>query len=60
MNKTILIRGGGDLASAVIHKLHQVGFRVLVSDLPAPSCVRRTVSFCNAIYQGAWTDEGVR
>ncbi|NLB50620.1 MAG: EF2563 family selenium-dependent molybdenum hydroxylase system protein [Clostridiaceae bacterium] len=60
MNKTILIRGGGDLASAVIHKLHQVGFRVLVSDLPAPSCVRRTVSFCNAIYQGDWTVEGVR
>ncbi|NLB28146.1 MAG: hypothetical protein GX819_04275, partial [Clostridiaceae bacterium] len=59
MQHTILIRGGGDLASAVIHKLHQSGFRVAVSDLPSPSCVRRTVSYCNAIYEGSWTIEGV-
>ncbi|NLA95322.1 MAG: EF2563 family selenium-dependent molybdenum hydroxylase system protein [Clostridiaceae bacterium] len=59
MQHTILIRGGGDLASAVIHKLHQSGFRVVVSDLPSPSCVRRTVSYCNAIYEGSWTIEGL-
>ncbi len=59
MKHTILIRGGGDLASAVIHKLHQSGFRVVVCDLPSPSCVRRTVSYCNAIYEGVWSIEGV-
>ncbi|HPX93087.1 MAG TPA: selenium-dependent molybdenum cofactor biosynthesis protein YqeB [Bacillota bacterium] len=59
MKHTILIRGGGDLASAVIHKLRQSGFRVVVCDLPSPSCVRRTVSYCNAIYEGDWTIEGV-
>lgn len=59
MKQTILIRGGGDLASALIHKLHQSGFQVIVCDLPSPSCVRRTVSYCNAIYEGKWTIEGV-
>ncbi|NLA70867.1 MAG: EF2563 family selenium-dependent molybdenum hydroxylase system protein [Clostridiaceae bacterium] len=59
MNITILIRGGGDLASAVIHKLKNAGMRVVVCDLTAPSCVRRTVSFCNAIYEGDWEIEGV-
>lgn len=59
MKQTILIRGGGDLASALIHKLHQSGFQVIVCDLPSPSCVRRTVSYCNAVYEGTWTIEGV-
>lgn len=56
----VLVRGGGDLASAVIHKLWRSGFKVLVYDLPLPSCVRRTVSFCNAIIEGQWEVEGVR
>lgn len=56
----VLVRGGGDLASAVIHKLWRSGFKVLVYDLPFPSCVRRTVSFCNAIGEGQWEVEGVR
>ncbi|HHX30724.1 MAG TPA: EF2563 family selenium-dependent molybdenum hydroxylase system protein [Clostridiaceae bacterium] len=59
MNLTILIRGGGDLASAVIHKLKNSGFRIVLCDLPAPSCVRRTVSYCNAIYEGDWEIDGV-
>lgn len=56
----VLVRGGGDLASAVIHKLWRSGFKVLVYDLPLPSCVRCTVSFCNAIVEGEWEVEGAR
>ncbi len=56
----ILVRGGGDLASAVIHKLWRSGFKVLVCELPFPSCVRLTVSFCNAITEGQWEIEGAR
>ncbi|NLV99364.1 MAG: EF2563 family selenium-dependent molybdenum hydroxylase system protein [Clostridiaceae bacterium] len=56
----VLVRGGGDLASAVIHKLWRSGFKVLVCDLALPSCVRRTVSFCNAISEGEWEIEGAR
>jgi len=56
---TVLIRGGGDLSSAVIHRLWNAGMRVIVCDLEMPSCVRRTVSFCNSIYEKEWTIEGV-
>ncbi|MDD4187101.1 MAG: selenium-dependent molybdenum cofactor biosynthesis protein YqeB [Eubacteriales bacterium] len=60
MRYTVLVRGGGDLASAVIYKLHNIGYRVIVSDLEKPSCVRRTVSYCNAIYEGDWEIDGLR
>jgi xanthine dehydrogenase accessory factor len=56
---TVLFRGGGDLASAVIHRLWKAGMRVIVCDLERPSCVRRTVSFCNSIYEKEWKIEGV-
>lgn len=55
----VLVRGGGDLASAVIHKLWRSGFKILVYDLELPSCVRLTVSFCNAILEETWEIEGV-
>ena len=29
-DKMILVRGGGDLATGVIHKLHQSGYQVLI------------------------------
>lgn len=56
---TVLFRGGGDLASAVIHRLWNAGMRVIVCDLEKPACVRRTVSFCNSIYEKEYTVEGV-
>lgn len=59
MKETVLIRGGGDLASALIHRLHNAGFSLVVCDRPQPSCVRRTVSYCNAIYEGEWEIEGL-
>ena len=55
----ILIRGGGDLASGVALRLHRAGFKVLISELPQPLAVRRTVSFAEAVYAGLVTVEGV-
>lgn len=55
----VLIRGGGDLASAVIQKLHNSGFSVIVSEIEHPKMVRRTVSFANAVYEGEYTVEGI-
>lgn len=55
----ILVRGGGDLATGVIHRLHQAGFRVLVAELPQPLCVRRAVAVAEAVYAGQITVEGV-
>ncbi len=54
-----LILGGGDLASGVALRLHHAGLRVIMSELPQPLAVRRTVSFAEAIYTGETTVEGV-
>jgi xanthine dehydrogenase accessory factor len=56
----ILVRGGGDLASGVVWRLHQSGFRVLVTEIPEPLAVRRKVAFCEAVYDGQAEVEGVR
>lgn len=48
----VAVRGGGDLASGVIARLHRAGFPVMVLELPAPVLVRRTVSFGDAVYEG--------
>lgn len=56
--KTVLFRGGGDIASASIYKLKKSGLRVVVCDIDKPTCVRRTVSFANAIYEGVWEIQG--
>jgi xanthine dehydrogenase accessory factor len=56
---TIVIKSGGDLATAVAHKLFRVGFPVIITELDNPMMVRRTVSFANCIYEKEWTVEGV-
>ena len=48
----VLIRGGGDLASGVAWRLHQSGFKVLITEIAQPMAVRRSVSFCEAVYDG--------
>ena len=41
----ILIRGAGDLATGVALRLHRCGFSIIMTELPAPTAVRRTVAF---------------
>jgi xanthine dehydrogenase accessory factor len=57
--KTVLIRGGGDLASGIALRLHRCGFQVIITELPEPLAVRRAVSFCEAVYEGQWQVEEV-
>ena len=52
MPSTILIRGGGDLASGVALRLYHCGLNVVITELPQPLAVRRSVSFSEAIYEG--------
>ena len=59
MNPLILIRGGGDLASGVILRLHHVGFQIAILELSKPLAVRRGVCFSEAVYEGEQTVEGV-
>ena len=55
----ILIRGGGDLATGVALRLHRVGLRLVVTELPQPLAVRRLVAFSEAVRTGAVTVEGI-
>ena len=48
----VLVKGAGDLATGVAHRLHRSGFRVLMTELAQPTVVRRTVSFAEVIYDG--------
>ncbi|HHX88037.1 MAG TPA: EF2563 family selenium-dependent molybdenum hydroxylase system protein [Firmicutes bacterium] len=57
---TVIIKGAGDLASGVAHRLHYAGFRQIMLELPRPLTVRRTVSFSSAVYEGTIQVEGVR
>ena len=57
-DRMILVRGGGDLATGVIHKLHQSGYHILILECDRPSAIRRHVAFCEAVYDG--TSEGSR
>lgn len=59
MSVIVLIRGGGDLASGVALRLHRVGLHVVITELPQPLAVRRSVSFAEAIYEGQITVEAV-
>ena len=61
MNKKILIicRGGGDLATGIVHRLFRAGFPVLVLETDSPAAIRRQVSFSEAVYDGMATVEGV-
>jgi xanthine dehydrogenase accessory factor len=55
----VVVRGGGDLGTGVAHRLHRAGFTVMVTELPQPLCVRRAVSFAEAVYSDRITVEGV-
>ena len=56
----VVIRGAGDLATGVAHRLHRSGFKVLLLEVAHPLVVRRTVSFAQAIIDGETTVEDVR
>jgi xanthine dehydrogenase accessory factor len=55
----VAVKGAGDLATGVMHRLVRAGFLVMATELPEPTVVRRTVSFAEAISQGEMTVEGV-
>jgi len=55
----VCVRGGGDLATGVSWRLHQCGFRVLITEIAEPLAVRRSVAFCEAVYEGTALVEGV-
>jgi xanthine dehydrogenase accessory factor len=55
----VLVVGGGELGSAVSHRLVRSGIPVFVIDLDRPRCIRRRVCFATACYTGSHRLEGV-
>ena len=55
----VLIKGAGDLATGTAVRLHRAGFRVVMTDLEQPTAVRRTVAFCQCMYDGTAAVEGI-
>lgn len=60
MDNIVVVRGGGDLATGVIHKLHRCNIKVVVLECKHPTAIRRTVSFCNAVFENEMVVEGVK
>jgi xanthine dehydrogenase accessory factor len=55
----VLVIGGGELGSAVAHRLTKSGLRVAIADLEQPTCIRRQVCFAEALARGTMEVEGV-
>ena len=55
----VLIRGAGDLASGIALRLWHSGFDVVMTDIEHPTCIRRTVSFAEAVISGRTDVEDV-
>ena len=47
-----VIRGAGDLASGIALRLRRAGLQVVMTDLPHPTAIRRTVAFSEALRTG--------
>jgi xanthine dehydrogenase accessory factor len=55
----LVIRGAGELASGVAHKLVRCGFTVLLTEIEFPLALRRGVAFAEAIYRTNHIVEGI-
>ncbi len=59
MTKTIVVRGAGDLATGIIIKLHNCGYKVIALEIEKPTSIRRLVSFSEAVFKGQVQIENV-
>jgi xanthine dehydrogenase accessory factor len=56
----IVVKGAGDMATGVALRLHRAGLRLLMTEIAAPTVVRRSVAFAEAVFTGETTVEDVR
>ena len=59
VKQLVVIKGAGDLATGIAHRLFRSGFAVVMTELPQPLVIRRTVAFAEAIFSGRVRVEGV-
>lgn len=60
MDNLIVVKGGGDLATGIGHRLWQAGFPIVITETAEPMVIRRMASFAEAVYRGLLDIEGVR
>ncbi|HEV7808022.1 MAG TPA: hypothetical protein VGO80_19560 [Solirubrobacteraceae bacterium] len=56
---TVLVRGSGDVGSAVAVVLHRAGYGVAIHEIAAPSAPRRGMAFADAVFDGACALDGL-
>ncbi len=56
-NDMVIVRGGGDIATGTIQKLHRSGYRVLVLEIEKPTTIRLTVSVSSCIFENEYKIE---
>lgn len=55
----VLIKGAGDISTGIACRLVRAKMSVVLTDIPVPTTVRRTVAFSRAVYEGEATVEGI-
>jgi xanthine dehydrogenase accessory factor len=55
----VAVKGAGDVATGVIHRLVRSGFAVMATELARPTVLRRSVAFAEAVTLGEMTVEDV-
>ncbi len=56
----VVIKGAGDLASGIAVRLHRSNLRIVMTELPVPLAVRRSVAFSEAIRLGRTEVENIK
>ncbi|MCX5809759.1 MAG: selenium-dependent molybdenum cofactor biosynthesis protein YqeB [Proteobacteria bacterium] len=58
--KIVVIKGAGEMATGIAHRLFMANFKTIVmTEIPKPISVRRTVAFSEVVYEGKKEVEGV-
>jgi len=58
-DRLVVMRGGGDLATGVAHRLNRAGFPIVVLELGVPKTVRRSVAVSTAVTDGEVDVDGL-
>lgn len=59
MENLVIIKGAGDLATGIAHRLFRSGFAVVMTELALPTVIRRTAAFAEAVFTGQTAVEEV-
>jgi xanthine dehydrogenase accessory factor len=60
MNNLIAIKGAGDIASGIAMRLYHAHFNIVMTDIAAPTTVRRSVAFSRAVSENQAQVEDVK